>query len=55
MKKYSSPKMGKVGNRPVPSKGGNTEPSKGAGNRMGGAIYGNSKYAGTDGYMQKHK
>ena len=46
MKKYSSPKMGKVGNRPVPSKGGNTEPSKGAGNRMGGAKKGNSKYSG---------
>ena len=26
MKEYASPKMGKVGNRPVPSKGGNTEP-----------------------------
>ena len=55
MKKYSSPKMGKVGNRPVRARGGNTEPGKGAGNRMGGAIYGNSKHTGTDGYMQKHK
>ncbi len=55
MKEYASPKMGKVGNRPVPSKGGNTAPPKPGGNRMGGDIYGNSKYAGTEGSMQKHK
>lgn len=55
MKTYASPKMGKVGNRPVPPKGGNTSPPKGDGNRMGGNIFGNSKYAGTDGTMQKHK
>lgn len=55
MKDYASPKMGKVGNRPVAAKGGNTSPPKPGGNRMGGNIYGNSKYAGTDGYMQKHK
>tara|TARA_R110000822_G_scaffold237670_1_gene368039 strand:+ start:473 stop:661 length:189 start_codon:yes stop_codon:yes gene_type:complete len=55
MKTYASPKMGKVGNRAVPSKGGNTEPPKGSGNRMGGNIFGNSKYAGTDGTIQKHK
>jgi hypothetical protein len=55
MKEYASPKMGKVGNRPVPSKGGNTSPPKPSGNRMGGNIYGNSKYAGTEGSMQKHK
>jgi|TARA_S200002703_G_scaffold91796_1_gene79275 hypothetical protein len=55
MKEYASPMMGKVGNRPIPSNGGNTAPPKAGGNRMGGGIYGNSKHAGTEGYMQKHK
>ena len=57
-KEYAGNVHGKVGNKAVPSKGGNspTVPSPGSGNRFAkGEIVGNSTYSGTDGVLQKHK